>query len=65
MTSGKVPAEDENGVPSSDERFQVKVGKTLDHLGWPSAPRDSAARGAGGEHQWAATAGARGSVATG
>lgn len=28
LTIGKVPAEDENGVPSSDDRFQVKVGKT-------------------------------------
>ena len=26
---GKVPAEDENGVPSSDDRFEVKIGKTL------------------------------------
>ncbi len=26
---GLVPTEDENGVPSSDKRFQVKVGKTL------------------------------------
>jgi hypothetical protein len=26
---GKVPTEDENGVPSTDDRFEVKVGKTL------------------------------------
>lgn len=26
---GKVPEEDQNGVPSSDDRVQVKVGKTL------------------------------------
>ena len=26
---GKVPEVDENGVPSGDDRFQVKVGKTL------------------------------------
>ena len=33
---GLVPAEDENGVPSSDERFQVKVGKTL--ITWDGPP---------------------------
>ena len=27
LTVGKVPAEDENGVPSSDDRFQVKLGR--------------------------------------
>ncbi len=28
LTVGKVPVEDENGVPSSDDRFQVKLRKT-------------------------------------
>jgi hypothetical protein len=29
LTLGKVPAEDENGVPSSDDRFQVKLDGTV------------------------------------
>jgi hypothetical protein len=29
LTIGKVPAEDENGVPSSDDRFQAKLNGTL------------------------------------
>ncbi len=29
LTVGKVPEVDENGVPSTDDRFQVKVGKTV------------------------------------
>lgn len=28
LTMGKVPAEDEYGTPSSDDRFQVRIGKT-------------------------------------
>ena len=31
---GIVPIEDENGVPSSDKRFQVKMRKATDHMGW-------------------------------
>ena len=44
---GLVPAEDDNGVPSSEERFQVKMGKTI--VTWDgSAARDSnAVAGAG------------------
>jgi hypothetical protein len=39
---GLVPTEDENGVPSSDKRFQVKVGKAL--ITWDGPPaRQSAA----------------------
>ena len=29
LRTGKVPTEDDNGVPSTDDRFEVKVGKTL------------------------------------
>jgi hypothetical protein len=29
LRMGKVPTEDEDGVPSSDDRFEVKLGKTL------------------------------------
>jgi hypothetical protein len=29
LTVGKVPAEDENGTPSTDDRIQIKVGKTI------------------------------------
>ena len=29
MRVGKVPIVDENGVPSPDDRFEVKVGKTV------------------------------------
>jgi hypothetical protein len=37
-----VPAEDENGVPSADERFEVKVGKTI--ITWDGPPaRESVA----------------------
>lgn len=40
LVVGLVPAEDENGVPSSEERFQVKMGKTV--ITWDgSAARDS------------------------
>jgi hypothetical protein len=51
---GLVPAEDENGVPSSDERFQVKVGKTL--ITWDGPPaRASAAVREPWRLSWAAT----------
>ena len=29
LTVGKVPAEDENGTPSTEDRIQIKVGKTI------------------------------------
>ena len=50
LTIGKVPAEDENGVPSTDDRFQVKLGGIV--VTWDGhLAGDSAARGgAGGEH---------------
>jgi hypothetical protein len=38
---GLVPTEDENGVPSSDKRFQVKVGKTL--ITWDGPPARASA----------------------
>jgi hypothetical protein len=38
---GLVPAEDEHGVPSSDKRFQVKVGKTL--ITWDGPPARASA----------------------
>jgi hypothetical protein len=36
FTLGKVPAEDEEGRPSTDDRFQVKVGKTT--VTWDGRP---------------------------
>jgi hypothetical protein len=60
---GLVPAEDENGVPSSDERFQVQVGKTT--ITWDGPPaRESAAVREPWRMSWAAT-GARGEVVSG
>jgi hypothetical protein len=51
---GLVPTEDENGVPSSDKRFQVKVGKTL--ITWDGPPaRASAAVSEPWRLTWAAT----------
>lgn len=41
---GLVPTEDENGVPSSDKRFQVKVGKTLITWDGPLARGSAAVR---------------------
>lgn len=60
---GLVPAEDDNGVPSSEERFQVKMGKTI--VTWDgSAARDSNAVREPVRRSWATT-GARGGVAVG
>jgi hypothetical protein len=39
---GKVPAVDINGVPSDDDRFQVKVGKTL--ITWDGHPASDSAQ---------------------
>jgi len=36
LTMGKVPAVDEEGIPSKDDRFQVKIGKTT--LIWDGRP---------------------------
>jgi hypothetical protein len=63
LTIGKVPAEDENGVPSTDDRFQVKLGGTV--VTWDGhLAGDSAAVAEPVENRWV-TAGARGSAATG
>lgn len=60
---GLVPAEDENGVPSSEERFQVKVGKTT--VTWDGrAARDSAPVREPVRRSWAAI-GVRDGIATG
>lgn len=63
LTVGKVPAEDENGVPSSDDRFQVKLGGTV--LTWDGRlVGDSAAGTEPVDNTWAVT-GMRGGVVTG
>ncbi len=60
---GLVPSEDENGVPSSDERFQIKVGRTI--VTWDGPPvRESAAVQEPWRMSWAAT-GARRAVVSG
>ena len=41
VTVGLVPTEDEYGVPSSDKRFQVKLGKTL--ITWDGPPAQATA----------------------
>jgi hypothetical protein len=51
---GLVPSEDENGVPSSDERFQVKVGSTTITWDGPRA-RQSVAVREPWRMSWAAT----------
>jgi hypothetical protein len=61
---GLVPAEDENGVPSSEERFQVKVGKTL--ITWDGRPvRDSSAIKEPVRRSWSTTSLRGGGIATG
>ena len=63
LTVGKVPAEDENGVPSSDDRFQVKVRGTV--VTWDGRlAGDSAAVAERVETTWSVT-GMRGTVVTG
>jgi hypothetical protein len=63
LTVGKVPAEDENGVPSSDDRFQVKLGGTV--VTWDGRlAGDSAAVTEPVENTWTVT-GMRGGVVTG
>jgi hypothetical protein len=52
---GKVPEVDENGVPSSDDRFQVKVGKTL--VTWDGRQVSDSAEATGSVAvSWAASA---------
>lgn len=63
LTVGKVPVEDENGVPSSDDRFQVKLGGTV--ITWDGRlAGDSTAVARGVENTWSA-AGMKGGVVTG
>ena len=63
VTVGKVPTEDENGVPSDENRFQFKVGKTT--LTWDGRlVSDSMPVSAPVEAAWVAT-GTRGGVARG
>jgi hypothetical protein len=53
LTMGKVPAVDHEGVPSQDDRFQVKIGKTT--LTWDGSPaRDSVAVTQAVQSAWAA-----------
>jgi hypothetical protein len=60
---GKVPEEDENGVPSSDDRFEVKLGKTT--ITWDGRlAGDSAVVRVPLETAWTAT-GARGALVKG
>jgi hypothetical protein len=60
---GKVPAEDENGVPSKEDRFQVKLGGTT--MTWDGhLAGDSVSASKPVEIRWAAS-GERGAVVTG
>ena len=61
---GLVPAEDDDGVASTDERFQVKVGKTT--VTWDGhATRDSAAVKEPMRRRWTASGTRRGRTAIG
>ena len=63
LTMGKVPAEDENGIPSSEDRFEVKLGKTT--VTWDGHfARDSSAVKAPVEASWTGQ-GPRGGIITG
>jgi hypothetical protein len=63
LTVSKVPAEDENGVPSSDDRFQVKLRGTV--VTWDGRlAGDSSAVAKPIENTWS-VAGMRGGVVTG
>jgi hypothetical protein len=63
LTMGKVPAVDEEGRPSTDDRFQVKIGKTT--LTWDGRPaRDSVAVTKAVDAAWAASEGG-GKIRTG
>jgi hypothetical protein len=56
---GKVPEVDENGVSSGDDRFQVKVGKTL--VTWDGHQAADSAKASGSvEIAWASTPGGPG-----
>ena len=63
LTVGKVPAEDENGVPSSDDRFQVKLRGTV--VTWDGRlAGEGTAVAKAIENTWS-VAGRRGGVVTG
>lgn len=63
LTLGKVPAEDENGVPSTEDRFQVKLGGTV--VTWDGhLAGDSAAVAEPVQNTWV-TVGSKSSVASG
>jgi hypothetical protein len=63
LTVGKVPAEDENGIPSTDDRFQVRIGKMT--VTWDGRlAGDSTAVSAPVETTWTGEA-TRGGVTTG
>jgi len=63
LTVGKVPTEDENGVPSTDDRFQVKLSGAV--VTWDGhLAGDSAGVAEPVESRWV-RAGARGSMASG
>jgi hypothetical protein len=63
LAVGLVPTEDENGVPSSDKRFQMRAGKTT--ITWDGPPvRESAAVREPWRMSWTAT-GTRGDVVSG
>lgn len=56
---GKVPVVDENGVPNSDDRFQVKIGKTL--VTWDGHDSADSVEAKGAlETAWATNAGGEG-----
>lgn len=63
LTLGKVPAEDENGVPSTEDRFQVKLSGTV--VTWDGhLAGDSAAVAEPVQNTWV-TVGSKSSVASG
>jgi hypothetical protein len=63
LTVGQVPGEDEDGIPRTDRRFQVKLGKTT--VTWDGHPAgDSAVVQGRVETRWVAP-GTRGGLVTG
>jgi hypothetical protein len=63
LTVGKVPAEDDNGIPSTEDRFQVKLGGTV--ITWDGhLAGDSASVAEPVRSRWLTTS-ARGSAGTG
>lgn len=62
LSVGEVPGEDEDGVPRTDRRFQVKLGKTT--VTWDGHPSGDSTAVQGVEWTWLAH-GTRGGVVTG